>query len=398
MDKYFTKLEQDGELYTIPKTEHIIAPNNDGYNTLYSIWQPSLPDPSVDINTLTKKQLQTIVRLGKAADYFKAHETQITCKKGTTTLIWDVLGIDVDTPTDTRFTHSVTLGLHYAYDTHPFDPKQAAFYFPNGLAAGTYNFTVIQQPYYAGDINKTFQFTTTIDIPSGGQFVLGNAYNATIDGSLAYTYGGATKYISAIETVTMSEGNGGTFLGSLTDSINGNVNSIERILLGGDNYRDSAIRQYLTTTSESWQPQTVWSRPPTWSNGNWIHDIDKDFVDIIGPVNKVTANNTITDGGGWYTTSDKFWLLSSEEIYGDGNDIEGFYYPYYSQYSSLSSAGNGADTNRVKYNLSDVASRWWTRSPYILRAGVSFAVSPTGSIGGINDSSLYNVSPACCIV
>ena len=399
MDKFLTKVNQEGEEYFIPYNTQSVLPNSDGYNTLYSLYPPiDIPTPGVDLNTLPKIQLQNIVRMGLASQYFIPHETQITCKKGDTTLIWDVLGIDIDTPTDTRFTHSVTLGLHQIYTTHSFDPRQALFYFPNGLTAGTYNFTVTQQPWYASDVNKTFQFTTTIDIPAEGQFMLTNAYNATIANSSGRTYGGSTKYTAILETVTITEGSGGTSLGNVNNSINGNTNSIQRVLLGANNYRDSAIRQYLINTSGNWEPKTVWSRPVTWSNGNWIHDIDQDFVDIIGAVNKTTANNTVTDGGGSYTTSDKFWLLSSREIYGAQNASEGSYYPYYSQYSSLSAAGNGADTNRIKYNLSGTATYWWTRSPYISNAGNAWDVYPAGSVSTSYGYGAYGVSPACCII
>lgn len=395
MNKYFTKLEQDGELYTVPKTEHIITPNDDGYNTLYSIWQPSLPDPSVDINTLTKKQIQTIVRLGKAADYFKIHETQITCKKGTTTLTWDVLGIDVDTPTDTRFTHSVTLGLHHIQYTLAFSPRQAAWHFPNGLAAGTYNFTITYQPWYSDDLNKTFQFTIETAIPAGGQFYLANNYNATVVGANGRTYSGPTS-TSVIETVTISEGSDGTSLGNLTSTIHDTTNTLQRCVLGSNNYKDSSIRQYLN--SDEWTPKTLWDRPPTWSSGNWQHDIDEDFLSIIGPVSKTTQYNTLTDGGGSYVLNDKFFLLSNREVYGSSNASEGSPYPYYSDFSSLSAAGNGADSNRIKTNTSGTAQYWWTRSPSVSSASNAWFVFSSGQL---NDNGAFNargVAPACCII
>lgn len=41
---------------------------------------------------------------------------QLTCQRGSTTLVWDIIGFDIDTPADKQFTHSMTLQLHEVFD------------------------------------------------------------------------------------------------------------------------------------------------------------------------------------------------------------------------------------------------------------------------------------------
>lgn len=54
--------------------------------------------------------VQALVRKGLASKVFAVGD-QLTCQRGSTTLVWDIIGFDIDTPADKQFTHSMTLQL-----------------------------------------------------------------------------------------------------------------------------------------------------------------------------------------------------------------------------------------------------------------------------------------------
>lgn len=338
----------------------------------------------------------TITGTPVVGDKIVVHETA-------STLVWDVLGIDCDTPADSQFTHSITLGLHDCLAGMVFDAREALFYCPDGLAAGTYNFKVTQHTWVSSDVNKTFQFTLTQAVPAGGQIVLQVSYNVTIAGSTLKTYASASA-TTEIETATITEGTGGTSLGDVNNAINGNTNSLQRGLLGNNRYSVSAMRQYLNSSAAAgsvWTPKHNFDRAPSWatSTAGFLNGMDEDFLSVIGEVTKVTALNTVSDGGGSETTTERFFLLSRSEVYG-GNEVtggEGAAYPYYANYSDLAAPGTGDDTNRIKYRNGS-AQYWWLRSP---SAGHTLSVRivlATGNTSFSNAASTYGVAPACCII
>ena len=88
------------------------------------------------------EDVQKAVRSGIASKIFSIG-AQLTCQKDGTNLVWDVIGIDHDTPADPQFTHSMTLQLHDCFPTViQFDAPEAFYYAENGLAAGTYHFAI----------------------------------------------------------------------------------------------------------------------------------------------------------------------------------------------------------------------------------------------------------------
>lgn len=338
----------------------------------------------------------TITGTPVVGDEIVVHETA-------SALVWDVLGIDCDTPADSQFAHSITLGLHDCLAGLQFDAREALFYCPSGLAAGTYNFKVTQHSWVSSNVNKTFQFTLAQAVPAGGQIVLQVSYNVTIAGSTLKTYASA-RATTEIETATITEGTGGTSLGDVNNAINGNTNSLQRGLLGNNRYSVSAMRQYLNSSAAAgsvWTPKHNFDRAPSWaaSTAGFLNGMDEDFLSVIGEVTKVTALNTVSDGGGSETTTERFFLLSRSEVYG-GNEVtggEGAAYPYYANYSDLAAPGTGDDTNRIKYRNGS-AQYWWLRSPYAGYASNVRGVYTTGYVGGSGAYYAYGVAPACCII
>ena len=342
---------------------------------------------------------------GKVYRKKAVHEDTVTING----IVWDILGYDCDTAykdDNTLAQHTVTIQTHNCINELQFDAREALFTFPEGLAAGAYHFTINAQPWCAGDVNKTITFIITSAIPAGGQLVVNNSYNATMIGSTISLYASGSATI-AIETVTMSEGSGGTDLGSVDVSLSqdGNTNSIQRALLGSNNWSQSAIRQYLNsaaTAGSVWTPQTKFDRPPSWvaNTAGFLRNADPEFISVLGNTTKITALNAATDGGGSETTSEKVFLLSRSEVYG-GNEVsggEGAPYPYYANYSSLSTAGSGNDSNRSKYR-NGTAIIWWLRSPNVENANHPRSVHTSGMINSYTMATqTYSISPACVII
>lgn len=346
--------------------------------------------------------VQALVRSGLASKVFAIGD-QLVCKKSDTTLVWDVIGIDHDEPTDKQFTHSMTLQLHDCLSaTMQYDAPEALYFAETELAAGTYCFTI--QDYdatYGG--NKTYNFTLTKPVPAGGQITFGWSYQTQAANAKISTYESRTS-TTAIETVGVTVGSAGISLGT-TDGNSPNVNHIHRVRYGSNNPLENAMRQFLNSdkvAGKVWTPQTNYDRPPSWvaSTAGFMNGLDSDFLAVLGKTHKVTCLNTVTDGGGSVTQDDIFFLLSRREVF-CGNEvasvIEGEPYPYYSDYSDYESANTGADKNRIKYR-NGTAQYWWLRTPDAGNGGNVRYVHATGYLYSSSASSGHGVAPACNII
>lgn len=346
--------------------------------------------------------VQALVRKGLASKVFAVGD-QLTCQRGSTTLVWDIIGFDIDTPADKQFTHSMTLQLHDCLPGTQYDAPEALFYCETALAAGTYNFTLLAgyDTTYGG--GKTYQFTLTKEVPAGGQITFPWNWNTQASTTKVSTYKSRTDN-AAIETVGVTEGTGGTNLGT-ADGKTTNMNHSHRIRYGSNNWVESAMRQYLNSDKAAgsvWTPQTKFDRPPSWnaSTAGFMNGLDADFLAVIGKTTKVTCRNTVTDGGGSDTTKDKFFLLSRREVFA-GNEVsnvtEGEPYPFYSDYSDYTNANAGADKNRIKYRGGS-PQWWWLRTPYTGHGYYVRIVDADGSLHISGASGSGGVAPACNVI
>lgn len=346
--------------------------------------------------------VQALVRKGLASKVFAVGD-QLTCQRGSTTLVWDIIGFDIDTPADKQFTHSMTLQLHDCLPGTQYDAPEALFYCETALAAGTYNFTLLAGYDTAYGGGKTYQFTLTKEVPAGGQITFPWNWNTQASTTKVSTYKSRTD-TAAIETVGVTEGTGGTNLGT-ADGKTTNMNHSHRIRYGSNNWVESAMRQYLNSDKAAgsvWTPQTKFDRPPSWnaSTAGFMNGLDADFLAVIGKTTKVTCRNTVTDNGGSDTTKDKFFLLSRREVFA-GNEVsnvtEGEPYPFYSDYSDYASANAGADKNRIKYRGGS-PQWWWLRTPH---TGSGHNVRHVGTDGYLHSNYAYSssgVAPACNVI
>ena len=111
-----------------------------------------------------------------------------------------------------------------------------------------------------------------------------------------------------------------------------------------------------------------------------------------------TYRNTVCDGGGIDTTTDKIFLAGRNECYspqeGDDDGVAWEFYKVGSQYSGPS---NGADPIRIKTNQSGSPYYWWLRSPNVDSGYVVRFVYPAGDISGYYANYSVGVAPAFVI-
>ena len=372
-------------------------------DTLNEILEGILVAQGGSVRPTSWNDVQQLVRTGLHKRVFSIGD-QLTCQKDGATLTFDVIGIDHDTPADPQFSHSMTLCLHNIFQGVQFDQKEAFYAAATELPAGTYHITIGEHPWVAAAVGKTYQFTLAHALPENGQIVFNNAYNAAFSTVSTYATGADT---TAIETVSVTEGSGGTGLGTINNAGTpaDGINSIQRALLGSNNYKESAIRQWLNSNKAAgsvWTQMTKFDRKPDWGATlkGWMNGMDSDFLNVIGKTTINVSRNTVTDGGGYDTLKDKFFLLSRENVFA-GREIsgvdEGGAYPYFSNYSDHGSASTGADTNRIKYSGSS-ASWWWLRSPYAGYAYDPRYVNGDGYVYSYYAISAIGAVPACNVI
>ena len=347
----------------------------------------------VDISTWAG--IQKAVRSGIAKDILPVG-TQLAVNHSVFgTRLFDVVAHDYLKSVHDENAHTMTIQQHDLLPGTQFDAPEAFYYAETQLAAGTYN--VILATAYGGWAAGTYQFTLTQAVPAGGQLRI-NGYESTAITSLkVQSYANRTT-TTATESVAITAGSGGTNLGTFGE---GAINSIQRVSYGSNNYKESAMRQFLNSSAAAgsvWTPQTKFDRPPSWqtSLAGYKAGLDQDFLAVVGNVVlPCSANNiyeapdsTITKGEK-YTLNDEFYLASRAEVFGSHDVNDGsVLFPYYE------GAGNA---DRIKYRDGSAAN-WWLRTP---TSGDACNVRRVGSDGTVYHYAALNASglaPACTIV
>lgn len=348
---------------------------------------------------------QALVRAG-LIDRMVGIADQFTMERSGSSLVWDVIGKNHDTPTDPQFDKSMTLQLHDQFPTAlQFDAPEAFYYCETALTAGTYYFTIDSTYDTANNDLSAYQFTLTQDVPAGGQLTF--PWGSGVASAVKVNSFASRTSTTAIEQVSVTEGTDGQNLGNLTiaGDFSNNLNSIHRVRYGSNNYKESAIRQWLNSSAAAgsvWKPQTKWDRPPAWAatTAGFMNGMDADFLAVIGKTHIIVARNTVCEGGGYDEMDDYFFLLSRREVY-MGNEvasvIDGEPYPYYSDYSDLSAPSTGADSNRVKYRGGS-AQWWWLRTPTSGNGSYVRGVHTPGILDIHSANGGTGVAPACNII
>lgn len=190
---------------------------------------------------------------------------------------------------------------------------------------------------------------------------------------------------------------------------------------GNNRYLHSNLLQWLNSdaAANSWYTaqhaadqapttkDTHVSYNPYTAEKGFLQNFSTELQNALMTVNKVTAKNTVTDGGGYETVSSKVFLLSTTEVglANENNVAEGSIYAYYS--------ADNQDSRRVKKPTAECVSNseyqtssfntgagwtWWLRTP---TSGLSYYVRYVSADGSLGYGSAYNglvgLAPAFCI-
>lgn len=327
------------------------------------------------------EDVQRLVRMGLADKMFKAGD-QFVSSYDTGQVVWDVIGINHDIPTDKKYKNSLTLQASNCIMNCQFDAPELLYFAETELTAGAYYF-------YNSYDTKNYSFTTTIAIPVGGSIEV-STWGASEKPTQIKTYDASNVLL---ETLTVTEAATGTLL---------TCNDLRRVRYGSNNYIESNIKQWLNSaeTAFTWAKKSIYSKPSSgapYSGGGFLKLLDPELAAVLGAVDKQVAKNTKTDGGGQDIFSDKVFLLSNIEVLApsEGVTTGEKVYPWYSALAA--SPTYDAIPGRIKY-LSGAARIWWLRSPLVGGSSTPRVVYPAGSVSYDYAGNSNGLAPACCIV
>lgn len=305
----------------------------------------------------------------------------------------------VTDPVDGVSKPAMILMMHHVIYGRPVDEPEALIYAAEAIAAGSYKFKCVNDPWTNGNNDKYFYFTLAQAVPAGGQIVVSAAYNAALSGCTVKTYSGPSS-TTAIETTTLSD----TEIADATDlgtCRSGNVNDIARAKVGSNNYKESALRQWINSKAAAngwWAGTNIFDRPSSYANqAGLLHGMDADFLAVVRAITVACKTNNTFELSGWtlntaYSVEDKFFLASRDELgWGTENVAEG----------SVFKAYNGAaNVDRIKYDLSaqSTARLWWLRSPSPSRAYHVRFVYTDGSLDSYRATNGNGAVAACAIL
>ena len=342
------------------------------------------------------KAAQAIVRAGMGPDLIPPGTLLRTTHATYGEVVWEVQRHNVEKhATDENIPTMTMLARNVVVDALQFDAAEAFYYCASALAAGTYCFTVPEtiSNWAAG----TYKFTLTSQVPAGGILKISGNWGTALTSLSVQSF--ATRSTStASQTVAITSGSDGTSLGTWGTELN----HAHRIGYGSNNWKESAMRQFLNSEAAAgqvWTPQTKFDYMPSWfsNTAGFLAGFDDDFLDSLGVCALQNIANSVyespdstTQVGARYETQDRIWLPSRKEIYGSSEGV-GENTEVYPLYDGVENAA------RVKYNNSGVSKAYWLRSPYASHAHL-VRISYTG--GSLNYSGAHDaagVVPACII-
>ena len=264
------------------------------------------------------------------------------------------------------------------------------------LVAGTYHFNFPNNYDASHDGTKTVQFTLVNDVQANDQIMIQYPNNQSWIGKNLTVYSNFTNTV--LETCVMSEGEDGIDLGIADGS--GIINHITRARYGANNWKESAMRQWLNTDVlvNEWQTQqNRYQRPCTYltKQNGFMSWFNSDFIGVIKETNHLNRTNRVYDSLGVktpYSTDDKFFLLSQEEVgfNSEDNIICGTCFDYYIGAENI---------DRIKYDINNgtTARWWWLRTPTPSYAHYERHVYDNGSLVISYGYSGNAVASACTI-
>ena len=372
----------------------------------------------------TLNEIHAIVQAGAAPTVFReGDQIMLNYNDGSADYVlpWDIVAFEDVELQDGETVPGMIVQSHYAMQGVQFSASQAIYVASSALPAGTYHFTIGTSWGTHCVSGKVYQFTTTQEIPAGGQVVIGSntsfytwgAPDVNPSNWRAYTFASPTSITPLDNALTLTEGSGGTDLGTLTSSVAynaGGFGNLQSCAYGYNRWAFSSMRKFLNSSAAAgawWASSYAGDRPAQQAATlrGFMAGFDEAFLNIIKPVKVVTALNTVTDTavGSSETTYDTFFLPSLEQEYivPQASGVEGAYWPYWKERLGLTSPQAQGTANakhiRYGYDAKTTAQYCRLRSAYRGVAFYTWIVYTTGYAYSSTAAYAYRGCPACVI-
>ena len=346
----------------------------------------------------TWEQFQQAVRAGTISNYFSVGD-QFNVLKSGANLVLDLVDIgssarniaaNGNAPVDPNYftlypnAKPVTLLMHDVINSVVFDNSEANYQITTEIpSAAKCNISLESATIAAA----TYNFTAPSALVVGGRLRI---INATHIGYYATP-------AAAVVSILMAAGAADAEYISITASLSVQ-NHKDRVSYGSNKYTESAIRQWLNAGGAArsfWTSKSNYDLAPSWHStlAGLRNGLDPDLLAVLGETTREVELNTVTDGGGQATISDKIFLPSRMEIYGSV-ETAGHKGLQYQAYVGL------ADINKIKYDSTalSTARSWWLRSP---NAGITTSpryVTTSGALGSYGAGYGGGAAAACVIL
>ena len=351
-----------------------------------------------NVGPTTWSELRNVIRDGTVSNYFSVGD-QFTFTKGGVTYTLDLVDIgssarniaaNGNAPTDPNYftlypnAKPVTLLMHDVIYGAVFDAPEANYQITTEIASGEKcNISLASFEIAAA----TYNFTAPSALVVGGRLRINTAVQ------LQY-YATPT---SAPINIAMVAGAADAEYISIAGSLSAQ-NHQDRVRYGSNKYTESAIRQWLNAAGAAgsfWTSKSNYDLAPSW-HSTWAgfqNTLDPDLLAVIGETTREVELNTVTDGGGQATISDKIFLPSRMEIYGSVETAghKGLQYQAYV---------GSVNADKIKYdaNALSTARLWWLRSPGDGTSCYARYVYSTGSMNISDAGNGLGAAPACVIL
>lgn len=185
-----------------------------------------------------------------------------------------------------------------------------------------------------------------------------------------------------------------------------------RRIYGNNRYKDSNLRQWLNKAGQPWFEKTHTADEPPTDGGmskptgyntkeGFLSSFSVGELSAILDTTLTVAKNTVTDGGGSETVTDKVFLLSNTEVglANENNIVEGSLFSVFSSSTARKAyltqhAFDNAKSGSKPATIND-AWYWWLRTP---DAGYAYYVRNVDSSGVLSSNyasyGSYGVRPA----
>ena len=336
-----------------------------------------------------------------------AHNTDETAYQ----VAWDIVHHGLVELKDGRTVPGMFLQMHKcsSYGVQ-FSHQQAFLNCPDGLAAGTYHLTLGSSWGTHAKVGKTYQFTLTQAVPVGGRLSGFEGMPDQAPANWRVKSWANPQNADPIETVTVTEGEDGTDLGTMPytqpDATSG-LNCMQSVAYGNNRWKTSAIRQYLNSEGTSWfaSQEDYDIRPDQYNKYGFMSGFNADFLAAIKPVKIATALNTVQGFTDTYEeTFDTFFLPSLQQINVNPQlaNVEGDVFEYWQEaLASSSYVGTGGsnifDVFKIPALNANSPQGVRLRSASRGAACYTWSIGSSGYVYSISASNAYRFSPVCVI-